>query len=413
MGIEQQQYPNIPAIAAAPFRWWVLSSSKEGVLQKANDLANHIEKIDGHTLQHPGNWLPGLDRFGSSAWLSLDGQWLYDSAYDPKVAWSNFYHGDPESAENASTYQKLRANLGKPLRDLKKVRKAVDAEPSAYYAVLMLDGDDMGKWLTGRHQGRPTLGQINSALPGALAAVSRPLGPAMQGELSQRVGRLAEALYEIVEANHLGRIVYSGGDDLLAFLPLATALPCLEAIRKAARSNEYLGDRFTLSAGIAVHHMRNPLREALRHAREAEKNSKKRKNRFTVRISLRSGGEWDFAMPFELERNVAVIPALLELLRWQGENEQAEHPLRSLNIAHQLDEEARVLARLDTPAPFRSRLRKLLGAKFVEGSPLLAEAGRLTVDETVNVLHFVRFMLREENGIETAELLRQLPGDKP
>lgn len=408
------QYPNIPAIAAAPFRWWVLMHEykrKPEALRSAYTLGETIGKL---VPPNPGNWLPQLGPMGQTdPWRSLDGQWLYDSGYDPKVAWSNFFGGDPETLMNRELFKKLQNGLPTPRARLETICRNVDAKPSSYYAVLMIDGDDMGDWLTGRHKNLPTLGDINGTLPPSLLQRKRPLGPAIQGEFSRRTSALAIALYKIVEEHFLGRVVFSGGDDFLAFLPLATVLPCLQEIRTMARSDDFLGDKFTLSAGIAVHHMRNPLREALRHARDAEKKAKRDKNGFALKLALRSGGESEIVLPFQIA-GVDVIPSILDLLPWKGDEENAQHPLRSVNTAFRLDDELQVLKELiddkkqPVAGPFRSRLRKLLGAGFVDNSPLLGEKSELTMQTKVDVLHLVRFLLREEKGIETAKLLEQL-----
>jgi CRISPR/Cas system-associated protein Cas10 (large subunit of type III CRISPR-Cas system) len=265
----------------------------------------------------------------------------------------------------------------------------------------------MGQWLTGRYDKTPKLSELNPALllDQALRDRKRPLFPALHGELSQRLGQLALALYAIVEEEHLGRVVYSGGDDLLALLPLQTALPCLRAVRATIRSEEHLGARVTVSAGVAVAHVRAPLRTALRLAREAEKAAKGPRNSFAIKLDKRSGEALDLVLPFEVPGEdgeaIDVLGAIAEMLSWKARGTK-ENPLRSVNVAYRLREEALSLAGL--PEAFRHRIRVLLDMKPEDRWPLL-ESLHLDVPSLADLLLFVRFLLREERGIETGALL--------
>jgi CRISPR-associated protein Cmr2 len=97
---------------------------------------------------------------------------------------------------------------------------------------------------------------------------------------------------------HVGAPVYTGGDDVLAFLPLHTVLACAkelaEQFRERLRPFPYKeGLTPTLSVGIAVAHHLDALRDALNLARGAEKQAKAvdQKNALAIRVSKRSGEE--------------------------------------------------------------------------------------------------------------------------
>ncbi len=95
-----------------------------------------------------------------------------------------------------------------------------------YYAVLMLDGDRMGKWLRGDYKtaGRPL-----------------PAGDIIQGLISKALGQFAvekaPTIVEGMKAVHQGTLVYSGGDDVLAMLPTETVLDCARELRDAYQRN--------------------------------------------------------------------------------------------------------------------------------------------------------------------------------
>lgn len=141
-----------------------------------------------------------------------------------------------------------------------------------YYALLFADGDRMGKAI----DAQKTIGEHQ--------------------DLSAKLSEFADKVKEIVENNHNGSLIYAGGDDVLAFVPLHTVLKCAEELRKTF-SNKLIsfkddeGKTPTLSVGIAVSHHIEPLSDALELARSAEKAAKSvnGKNALAVLVDKRSG----------------------------------------------------------------------------------------------------------------------------
>jgi CRISPR-associated protein Cmr2 len=122
-------------------------------------------------------------------------------------------------------------------------------EVTGYLAVLHMDGDQMGKRLSELH----TL------------------------EEHQRFSRdlavfAAEGARVTVEkyGGRTGRLVYSGGDDVLALLPLRHVLRCADELRKLFFSMTNCRS----SAGIAITPANLPLDMALELARQAEEDAK-------------------------------------------------------------------------------------------------------------------------------------------
>lgn len=143
-----------------------------------------------------------------------------------------------------------------------------------YYALLLADGDHMGKVIDAqktidRHQ-----------------------------ELSRAQSGFAREAREMVKA-HQGSLIYSGGDDVLALVPLHTVLACAHRLAetfhwrladfKAQDSAQEISP--TLSVGIAVAHHLAPLSDALERVRTTEKAAKsvEGKNALAVTLSKRSG----------------------------------------------------------------------------------------------------------------------------
>jgi CRISPR-associated protein Cmr2 len=130
-----------------------------------------------------------------------------------------------------------------------------------YFAVLLADGDNMGRLLE-KHD-----------------------SPQAHRALSRSLAEFCEEARELVRQNH-GFLVYAGGDDVLALLPAHTAVACAEAIRTA-----FIGKvDTTLSAGIALVHYKEPLAYALNRARAAEKRAKDAgRDRLCVALHTRGG----------------------------------------------------------------------------------------------------------------------------
>ena len=172
----------------------------------------------------------------------------------------------------------LEETIVKELRHgLKNVSHAVGWEPSAYYAVLVLDGDDMGRKISDLLESpNPREGHIG---------------------FSQNLASFAVAANPVIET-HLGALVYNGGDDLLAILPLSTVFSALREIIGLFQNN-LLG---TASAGISILHRNEQLGLALKSARLAERRAKQfpGKSAMCVRLIKRSGEIADLLAPVEL-----------------------------------------------------------------------------------------------------------------
>lgn len=155
--------------------------------------------------------------------------------------------------------------------------KAEIAEPPAYFAVLAADGDKMGK------------------------AINKLTQPDDHRAFSKALSAFADEVDETVQKHH-GAPVYSGGDDVLAFLPLDHALACANALRLAFRRHiddvdalKSAGVAVSLSVGVAIGHYHANLNDLLRWAREAEAFAKSpdggNRNAFAVALHTASGGD--------------------------------------------------------------------------------------------------------------------------
>jgi CRISPR-associated protein Cmr2 len=218
-------------------------------------------------------------------------------------------------------------------RDIKEL---FGQKPEAYYALIMLDGDKMGVWLSGDEDYSLTYQdiwhpQIRNAITGKFqqadlqryAETQRPVSPARHIAISSALNSFALRLAPyIVETVCKGKLIYAGGDDVLAMVSVDDLLPALLLLRLVygglatdgwerlglesleqlqSKSGHVLlrdklyrvmGGKATASAGAVVAHHSAPLGAVLRQLRDAEKQAKNRGGRdaFAIRVLKRSGG---------------------------------------------------------------------------------------------------------------------------
>lgn len=152
-------------------------------------------------------------------------------------------------------------------------------EPSPFYAVLLMDGDSLGKHMADKANQQP----ISAALIAFTSAVP-----------------------DIVTNNN-GFLIYAGGDDVLALLPLEDALRC------AAELRERYGNSFhndvrkqlapSISAAVLFTHLKRPLGRVLSEAHHLlDDTAKDKAGRDAVAVAvLKPGGEHlQWVQPWEI-----------------------------------------------------------------------------------------------------------------
>jgi len=192
--------------------------------------------------------------------------------------------------------------------------EGIHQSPSPYYALLLADGDNMGKTIDAQDD------------------VEKHRG------LSRRLSEFASAAYRLIEDRD-GAPIYVGGDDVLAYLPLHTALQCVSDLND--KFSEYMGGFSyqsngashapTLSGALVIAHHLTPLSDVLDTARKAEKTAKgiPGKNALVIVSSKRSGAERTASarMSGLLER----MPVLIEYVRQKQISVGTTYELQSLH----------------------------------------------------------------------------------
>lgn len=172
------------------------------------------------------------------------GSQLYGALSVIKRLWPDQYLRDALDLDRAKP-------AFQPVNEIAQIDDAIDAEgdeAETYYAVIAMDGDDMGQWVSGV-KAAPLVNSLaekaqtyfrthwakgTKGLP-STDEVPRPLSSGFHAALSEALANFS--LYcarPIVEAFG-GQLIYAGGDDVLAMVPAQHALNCAQALQLAFR----------------------------------------------------------------------------------------------------------------------------------------------------------------------------------
>ncbi len=158
--------------------------------------------------------------------------------------------------------------------------------PTPFYALLLMDGDKMGDLLREKQE------KVSSA--------------EHQKNVSDALSLFTKEVPGLV-SKHNGVLVYAGGDDVFALMPLNSVLKCAEEIKEAyvcafSKKVGYIDqEKATISAAVLYSHMSVALGTVVRDAHDLlDKVAKRRtgRNAFAVRIWKRGGPIVTFAKPW-------------------------------------------------------------------------------------------------------------------
>lgn len=270
--LDIERFPSTSSIASANTRyqllqnWHTVGSHIEQYLEvldtlyrkyKTDPYFSQPEILTAYQRVLPENWQQDdtLVRF-----LKLDGDFLYLDHLQPRPLADHI--GNVE-------HRNLDRSLIEKLRNRLKVvyESSGIAEPSSYYAVLAMDGDRMG--------------EVAASFETAEEYT----------RFSRNLTQFArDTMFPSVE-NVVGRVVYAGGDDLLALLPLSGVFTAVETIRTTFPT---VANNKTISAGIAIVHRMHALQVAVRVAKRAEHIAKEKyrskvEGAFMFEVLRRSG----------------------------------------------------------------------------------------------------------------------------
>ncbi|WP_299757944.1 type III-B CRISPR-associated protein Cas10/Cmr2, partial [uncultured Chloroflexus sp.] len=180
--LASQQFPSTSTIAALDF----IEHAKQVAAEALHTYRDVVAPLGVYRVCDDDDW-------------PYDGDLLFEETLTPE-----------RLKDSYGIHQPDKQALEKACQALKALHNAAGGAPSPYYAVLVLDGDSMGKRISA------CLGQDD------------PKGA--HAKLSQSLDAFAQQVQSIVPKDCL---IYNGGDDVLAFLPLSWALDTAHKLAQA------------------------------------------------------------------------------------------------------------------------------------------------------------------------------------
>jgi len=338
---------------------------------------------------------------------------------------------------------------------------------TSYYALVRADGDRMGGWLTATAPGVPTNSdrlastfakgllqfldrEVDEPCAGSVReflAARRGISPAWHGAIAQALNTFgAHSVPWLIEGVLDGKVIFTGGDDLLAMIPIDRVLALLwllqslyqgtglrdpfagneiagERVRQVAvllgldshaaervarlelgagwvrlpygtRRDDLrlaMGERATISVGVTVAHATYPLRAALREVAAAEHAAKGLRSAFSLSVLKRSGGTESVTSRLPSSHGPGALAALAAVSTALGAGmvsrtalQRAAQHLRELPyLGEGLD--SRVVAQLVAHESLRGVGETGVGS--IAGRPveeLLVEVTRAVLDESAH-----------------------------
>src|SRR6266700_4821903 len=194
--IPNRSFPSTSSVATAPFVEKLLKAEiPDSILREWDEttsfeLATTVPKAIPYLQKHAGDreWL-----------LYRDGDCYFPEAFTPRYLEENYKITVNEKDKEKKPYLSLKDKdfIPNSLKSLKELINVVGIHPTPYYAIIQMDGDNMGKLFSGVENQ-----EKHKKISEKLSELSRKEVP------------------KLVEEYRPGRLVYAGGDDILAFSSL-------------------------------------------------------------------------------------------------------------------------------------------------------------------------------------------------
>jgi CRISPR-associated protein Cmr2 len=341
---DKDGFASTSSIASAGYRRDVASHLDDpGVAAAVSELMNAAREVrDERETLVPG--LPDL-RAEPGRWLVRSaGPWVYEDRWQ----------AEPLARETRKELDALRPAVVRGAAAAKHLAKIMAghgvASPASYLAVMVQDIDGMGLFLSGT---------------GTNAVGARlDVGPAAHAGLSASLRRLAaQQRRGLASLDLLGVPVYAGGDDLLAFVPAATALAAAQACHDLIPA-----DLPRASTAVLFFHYHAGLQAAMTRAREMLDQAKSvvpQKHGLAVGYMRRSGASEFSIQPWAVPAGQGVPggPAATSAAELLGLFAAGRAYPLSPRLVADLERDAGELSRLfeRDQAVYRAELVRLVG----------------------------------------------------
>jgi CRISPR-associated protein Cmr2 len=228
-------YPSTSTMATSSFKLRIIENmNKPELATKVGNYLTVVETLLGEERIRLYDAVPMVRRACrddvASRFSKIDGDWLYEDTFRESL-----------KDELPGYSEEILKSCISALKSLTDTTKDMElGMPSKYYAILHMDGDNMGKWVSGENapkikdilhpEVREQLLKDNNW--STLLEQNRPLNPALHIATSKALRDFSlRVVREIVERDHLGKLIYAGGDDVLAFVSLKDLPRVMRALR--------------------------------------------------------------------------------------------------------------------------------------------------------------------------------------
>lgn len=207
-----------------------------------------------------GAYCGPLENSGDMSLQNISGEFLFESAL--LQAWSR----NPFSGQNSG--EKGRKAAWRLTDNLKPLYTKAGGRPSPFYAVLLMDGDRLGNLFHGKESDEAQ-------------------------KLSEQLADFCKGVPGIIE-KCAGYTIYTGGDDVLALLPVSTAVDAARALKTLyceALPPENPESTPTISAGIVFARFNVPLMDVIAEAHHTlDDIAKEEAGRDACAVTVLKGG---------------------------------------------------------------------------------------------------------------------------
>ncbi|MFD1426306.1 type III-B CRISPR-associated protein Cas10/Cmr2 [Kroppenstedtia sanguinis] len=386
-------FPSTSYLAALP---WVLRAVEEepelaqAFLTEATSCdipptenGTHFSSVQRLIQEHPD--LAGI--------TYLNGPSFFESNLTSSNYWKSIHSkvNDPVDEKQKETLQKAHRNLTKSI-----------GAPSSYYALLLMDGDQLGQLLQSKKETENRGEQVSRSL-----------------------AQFTTGLSELVAA-HDGVTVYAGGDDVLAMLPFHQALPVSVKLRRKYREAFVKEPKATISGALVYAHRTAPLTGLLRYAHHLlDDVAKEACGRDSLAVSVwKTGGPiltWSAKWETVIGEGRSGEDGSTVLGQWIGPRSEKDPTLFSSGFLFKLREQFAKMA--DFPVDDMEKeeiLKTFLRAEYQRN---LEQKKKVSMDEVkLRVDPLIDFCMKSRDGngdANSAEaaiflrFLRQLEGRQP
>lgn len=299
---------------------------------------------------------------------------LKDEDYAPALPRKLAHLRDSTAARIPAAFERLSQEEGHDAEQSQESLKSAvlglldDARVETYYSMILMDGDKMGAILSGDESN--AISYLESFHPAVKKGfekhaannpaikkygdTKRAITPNRHLAISGALNDFSQTVVRhVVEGEYLGRVIYAGGDDVLAMLPVADMLPAMQRLQQAYQGHDnrheggthqgltlrdgfaaikqggrlrlmrMMGTRATASCGAIVAHHQAPLASVLSELRSAEKRTKTEGGRdaFSITIVKRSGGA--LYLTAKWGEPIALLQDCMDFLRADGTSRRA------------------------------------------------------------------------------------------